>query len=140
MVERLKGQQKPEFLWEKKAHSSNSDETEDNFVMTNTRQTLLGSLNVYGLPWPLFAGVFVIIFFTAYKGALTTDMTGTIALCIAIGAIFDEIGERLPIWNSYIGGGILMAFFGMAILKHFGIVPQKYLDSINVFISGDVGF
>ena len=121
-------------------YGSNSDETEDHFAMTNARQTLLGSLKVYGLPWPLFAGAFFIILFTAYKGALTTDMTGTIALCIAIGAIFDEIGERLPIWNSYIGGGILMAFFGTALLKQFGVVPQKYLDSINGFISGDVGF
>lgn len=108
--------------------------------MTEKRQTLLASLKVYGLPWQLFLGAFAIIIFTAYRGALTTDMAGTIALCIAMGAVFDEIGERLPIWNSYIGGGILMAFFGTALLKQLGVIPKQYLDSINWFISGDVGF
>lgn len=57
-------------------YGSNSDETEDHFAMTSARQTLLGSLKVYGLPWPLFVGAFFIILFTAYKGALTTDMIG----------------------------------------------------------------
>jgi Na+/citrate or Na+/malate symporter len=95
---------------------------------------------MYGLPWPFFAAGFAIVVFTAYMGALTTDMAGTMALCIALGGLFDEIGERLPIWNTYIGGGILMAFFGTAVLKHFGILPQQYLDSINWFVSEDVNF
>lgn len=108
--------------------------------MGNSRTSILGTLKLYGLPWQIFLGAFVIVIFTAYKGALTTDMAGTLALCIAIGGIFDEIGERLPIWNSYIGGGILMAFFGTAVLKQFGIIPEKYLESIDWFVSGDVGF
>ena len=108
--------------------------------MGNNRVTLLGSLKLYGLPWQLFFGAFVIVILAAYKGVLTTDMAGTMALCIAMGGVLDEIGERLPIWNSYIGGGILMAFFGTAVLKQFGIIPQKYLDSIDWFVSGDVGF
>jgi Na+/citrate or Na+/malate symporter len=105
------------------------------------RKSLWSSLKLYGLPWQLFCLFFVSIIFTAaYKGSLTTDMAGTIALCLAIAGVFDEIGERLPIWNSYIGGGLLMVFFGTAALKYFGIIPEKYLTSINTFISGDTGF
>lgn len=100
----------------------------------------LGSFKMYGLPWHIFAGFFAVVIFTVYKGALTVDMAGTIALCIAIGGVFDEIGERLPIWNSYIGGGILMVFFGTAVLKQFGLIPEKYVNSINWFISQDVNF
>lgn len=55
-------------------YGSNSDETEDHFAITSARQTLLDSLKVYGLPWPLFAGTFFIILFTACKGALAADM------------------------------------------------------------------
>ena len=102
--------------------------------------SLLSSLKLYGLPWPLFAAAFVIIIFTAYMGKLSTDIAGTMALCIAIAGIFDEIGERLPIWNSYVGGGLLMVFFGTAALKQFGVIPEPYVKSINTFISGGMGF
>lgn len=33
-----------------------------------------------------------------------------------------------------------MAFFGTALLKQFGLIPGKYIDSINWFISKDVNF
>ena len=107
---------------------------------TRAQGSLLSSLKLYGLPWPLFAAAFVIIIVTAYMGKLSTDIAGTMALCVAIAGIFDEIGERLPIWNSYVGGGLLMVFFGTAALKHFGVIPEPYLKSINTFISGDMGF
>lgn len=115
-------------------------ETGEVLIMSEKRETFLSSFTMYGLPWHIFAIFFAVVVFTAYKGALTVDMAGTIALCIAIGGVFDEIGERLPIWNSYIGGGILMAFFGTAVLKQFGLIPEQYVDSINWFISEDVNF
>ncbi len=90
---------------------------------TRAQGSLLSSLKLYGLPWPLFAAAFAVIIFTAYMGKLSTDIAGTMALCIAIAGIFDEIGERLPIWNSddlpiffsslFFKGGIT----GMDILK-----------------------
>lgn len=108
--------------------------------MSEQRETFLSSFKMYGLPWHIFAGFFAVVIFSAYKGALTVDMAGTIALCIAIAGVFDEIGERIPIWNSYIGGGLLMVFFGTAVLKQFGIIPTKYVESINWFISNEVNF
>lgn len=69
-----------------------------------------------------------------------TTMTATLAICFGLAVIFNEIGERLPIWNKYIGGGLLMVFFGVALLKQFGIIPQEGLDAINSFISDDANF
>ena len=54
--------------------------------------------------------------------------------------IFNELGERIPIWNTYIGGGLLLTFFGVAILRQFGLIPQAGLDAINSFISDDANF
>lgn len=62
-------------------------------------------------------------------------------LIIAYGILFFELGERLPIWNTYIGGGVLAAFFGTAIIRQLSLIPEMYLDPINEFIGGDtVGF
>lgn len=92
------------------------------------------------LPWYIFVGAFIIIMFTMYKGAMTTDMAGTLAICLAIAGVLNEFGERLPIWNKYIGGGLLMVFFGTSLMMFFGWIPEKYADSISTFISGDTGF
>ncbi len=67
-------------------------------------------------------------------------MAGTLAMCFGLAVIFNEIGERLPIWNKYIGGGLLLTFFGVAVLKQFGVVPEAGLDAINSFISDDANF
>lgn len=108
--------------------------------MIEKKNTLLGSFQMYGLPWHIFAGFFAVVIYCTYKGSLTVDLAGTLALCIAIAGIFDEIGERIPIWNTYIGGGLLMVFFGTAVLRQFGIIPEKYVTAINWFISNDVNF
>ena len=97
-------------------------------------------LKLNGAPWYIALGCILIILASAYLGVLGTDMASVLALCVAIAVIFNEIGERLPIWNSYIGGGLLMVFFGTAVLVQFNLIPEKYVEGINTFISGDTGF
>ena len=74
------------------------------------------TLEVYGMPWWLSLCCVVICGITMYIGSQSSSMTGTLATCFALAVVFNEIGERLPIWNNYIGGGLLMAFFGVAIM------------------------
>ena len=46
----------------------------------------------------------------------STDMAGSTAMCLALGVVFNEPGEGIPIRNRYIGGGLLPDFFGAAII------------------------
>ena len=97
------------------------------------------SFKPFGLDWKICLGFMVIIIFAAFVGALPTDFAGTFALMLSIGIVFDEIGERIPFWNSYIGGGIVLAFLGTAALVYFNILPEKYVGAINV-IMDDIDF
>lgn len=72
-----------------------------------------------------------------YLGVQSSSLSGTLCSAFGLGVILYELGERLPIWNNYIGGGLLMAFFGTALLKFFNIIPEKTLENINRVISGD---
>ena len=94
------------------------------------------TLNIAGLPWYLCLGACVLVFVAAYSGALTTDVAGALAFGCAVSALLYEFGERLPIWNSYIGGGLLMVFFGTAVLIQFNILPDKYAEAIGEVIQG----
>lgn len=48
-----------------------------------------------------------------------------------IGAIFGEIGKRLPIFNKYIGGAPVMIFLVAAYFVYAGIFTQKEIDTIS---------
>ena len=94
-------------------------------------------LKIYGAPWYIAIFVCVVVVASAYLGALGEDFASMMALITAYGILFFEIGERLPIWNTYIGGGVLAAFFGTAIVRQFGLIPKEYIDPINNFVGGD---
>ncbi|MGN0295558.1 MAG: 2-hydroxycarboxylate transporter family protein [Lachnospiraceae bacterium] len=96
-----------------------------------------GGLLLYGAPWYITLTGCALVIFSAYVGALAVDFASMMVLIIAYGVIFFEIGERLPIWNTYIGGGVLAAFFGTAIIRQLGLIPEAYLEPINEFIGGD---
>lgn len=89
------------------------------------------SLEFFGMPWYVALATVVIILIAAYTGGLSKDLLGLFALMFAIGLVFYEIGERIPLWNTYIGGGIVLAFIGTAVLVYFNLIPQAYLKSMN---------
>jgi len=88
----------------------------------------------YGMPVWLIAAILAIIYLITFLGVLPSDdMFSIVTVMFAVGFLLYEIGERLPIWKDYIGGGAVMAFFGAAALEYFGILPQKYAEGITFF-------
>mgnify|MGYP002581940471 CR=1 FL=1 len=107
----------------------------------SAKKNSLSDLKLYGAPWYITVIGCIVVIAAAWLGALGTDFSSTMILIIAYGILFFELGERLPIWNTYIGGGVLAAFFGTAIIRQLSLIPEMYLDPINEFIGGDtVGF
>lgn len=107
----------------------------------SAKKKTLNDLKLYGAPWYITVLGCIVVIATAWLGTLETDFASIMVLIIAYGVLFFELGERLPIWNTYIGGGVLAAFFGTAIIRQLALIPETYLDPINEFIGGDtVGF
>lgn len=92
------------------------------------------SFKPYGLPWYICFIIMAIVIGAAFTGALSADLAGTLAFMLAIGIIFNEIGERIPIWNSYVGGGLVLAFLASAVLFTYKLVPEKYAESIALIM------
>ena len=84
-----------------------------------------------GLPPYLAAVLIVICLITMYMGALPTDLGGAFAIMLSIGVVFNEIGKRIPIWNTYIGGGLVLAFLGSSALVYFNFIPKTYVEAMN---------
>lgn len=94
--------------------------------------------NMGGLPWWLYLICAGVVLAVAFTDTLGYDATAFIAVTMALAIILNKIGKILPIWNTYIGGGLLMVFFGTAVLKQLNLIPEKYVDLINNTVQGDV--
>lgn len=96
-------------------------------------------LKLYGIQWYLVIPILIIGMIGIYTQKLGTDMPSTLFIMFVIGIPLYEIGKRIPIWNKYVGGGIVLAFLGTAALVEFNILPEMYAESIDAF-TGDVNF
>lgn len=96
------------------------------------------TLKLGGLPWWQALVAVVLCALPMYLGIQSSSMTGTLCSMAALAIVLNELGERIPIWNTYIGGGLLLVFFGTAILKHFALIPEDFIANVNWLISDDV--
>lgn len=93
----------------------------------------------FGLTWWLCGAIMLITIGAAATGALSTDLAGSFALMLSIGILFNEIGDRIPIWNSYVGGGLVLTFLASAVLFTYKVIPQKYADAM-IMVMDDADF
>ena len=88
---------------------------------------------IFALPPKYFALFAVVVLLAAMLGVLPAGMAGCFAFMIVCGAILQEIGDNLPIVNTFLGGGPVVIIFGMGFLR--------YVNFFGVFdvISGLIG-
>lgn len=94
----------------------------------------LDGFRPFGLSWPLCLGFILIVFAGVVTGSLSTDLAGGFAFMLALGIVCNEIGERIPVWNSYIGGGLVLAFVVSAYLFTNKYIPAAYEDSVQMIM------
>ena len=91
-----------------------------------------------GLPWWLYLLCSAIVLAVAFTNNLGYDAIAFIAVTSVLSILLYKIGKILPIWNTYIGGGLLMVFFGTAVLRQLNLIPEKYVELITNMVQGDV--
>ena len=49
------------------------------------------------------------------------------------GLLFGEIGDRIPIWDEFIGGGTILVFVLAAVFGTYKLVPENFMKAVNIF-------
>lgn len=94
------------------------------------------TLKMFGMPLYIYAIFAVIMVAGLATETISTDLAGGFAVLYFLGITFGEIGDRIPIWKEYIGGGAILAFLGAAYLVYQGILPERYIESTSNFMAG----
>lgn len=89
---------------------------------------------INGLSLPVFAVIAAVVLFAGRIGALPGGMVGAFALMLVVGAILNEIGNRLPIVKDYLGGGPIVIIFGSAAMVMYGIFTEDQTALMKSFM------
>jgi CCS family citrate carrier protein len=92
------------------------------------------SYMINGLSLPVFAVITAVVLVAGRIGALPGGMVGAFALMLVVGAILNEIGNRLPIVKDYLGGGPIVIIFGSAAMVMFGLFTEDQTALIKSFM------
>lgn len=91
---------------------------------------------IMGISLPLFAILTAIVLSGTYLEVLPGGMIGAFALMMILGAIFNEIGNKLPIVKDYLGGGPIVIIFASAALATYNIIPESAVENMTTFMKG----
>ena len=91
-------------------------------------------LEIFGMSIHLFAAATTVILVAHAFDVLPGGLVGGLSISFVIGAIFGEIGKRLPFWNRYIGGAPVLIFLGTAWLVYTGLMSDREVAVITDFI------
>lgn len=92
---------------------------------------------IMGLSLPMFGILTVIVIIGTYLGVLPKGMIGAFALMLIVGAVFNEIGNHLPIIKDYFGGGPIVIIFGSAALVTYNIFPKYTTEIMKSFMTNE---
>lgn len=102
-------------------------------MSTSTPRSGIWNYKLYGLPFPYFLLIAVVVLAATFLGVLPSGMAGAFALMIVLGAVLQEIGDKTPIIRSYLGGGAIVIIFGVGLMQYFGLFPEKVVTSVDTF-------
>ncbi|MGI6074829.1 MAG: 2-hydroxycarboxylate transporter family protein [Pyramidobacter sp.] len=94
-------------------------------------------LKLYNMPWQVFAIFSVIVLAAVAMGVLPKGMIGAFPFMIVLGGVFNELGNRTPIVNTYLGGGAIVIIFGTALLCYYRVIPSGTAKIITNFMKGE---
>lgn len=91
---------------------------------------------VFGMELYIFGFFAIVILAAVYFNALPDQITAAVAVMFCLAIFLGELGERIPIWNKYLGGGAVLAFLVCGLLSYFKIVPDSVLTLSDGWMSG----
>lgn len=100
----------------------------------------LNEINISGVSLPLYAFIVFVLAVTIAMGKLPLNMLGLTLLLVVMGHVLYFIGEKLPIMNSYLGGGSVFTLLGATLLATFHIIPKDIIVATKGFLGDSFGF
>ncbi|MFR8086620.1 MAG: 2-hydroxycarboxylate transporter family protein, partial [Leuconostoc gelidum] len=94
-----------------------------------------GEIKISGVSLPLYIIMIIILMVTIARHKLPLNMLGLTLMLVLLGHLFYYIGNKLPIFKSYLGGGSVFTIFAAAALATSGVIPANVVSATKIFLN-----
>ena len=94
---------------------------------------------ILGFPVWMIAAMAVIMMVFGKTDTMITNMVGALGFALVVGTMLGWIGNHIPVWKTWLGGGMLFTSLVAAAFNTFGLLGEKTVESLNTF-NGSTGF
>ena len=109
---------------------------ETSTAVTQTAEPKAPKFLLFGMEWYVFLFFAIVILATVAFGVMPDEITAAVAVMFGLGIALGELGERIPIWNKYLGGGAVLVFVVCGVLTYFNIFPESVQTLSDGWMSG----
>lgn len=107
----------------------------ENSVKVEKKRGLM-SIKLYGLPLPIYLFFGLAVTACAFLEIIPVELLGGVAVLFTMGILLGELGDRIPIWKDYLGGGAILAFLVGGLLAFNNLLPVCVVENIAGWMSG----
>ncbi|WP_276854448.1 2-hydroxycarboxylate transporter family protein [Enterocloster lavalensis] len=90
----------------------------------------LKSEKILGIPLWLFTILTAATLLIAKFDYLPYNLAGMLAFSMIVGAFLGYIGDKIPVWNAWFGGGIMLTWIIMSAVYTFNWLPESAISCI----------
>ncbi|MGL4987507.1 MAG: 2-hydroxycarboxylate transporter family protein [Treponemataceae bacterium] len=90
---------------------------------------------IMGMRWQYFFIFFALYISAAFLNKLPSGLVGALGSIIVIAALTNEIGNRLPIVRSYLGGGAIVSILVGGLMVWGKWLPEATIKNIHTFMT-----
>ncbi|MFA6844834.1 MAG: 2-hydroxycarboxylate transporter family protein [Sphaerochaetaceae bacterium] len=101
--------------------------------------SFLKEKKVLGFPVWMFSILCAMMIFLGAKDWLLGNMIGALCFAMIIGNLFGVVGDNIPVWKTWCGGGMLFACLAAGALNTFKLIGPNTIKILNTF-NGSTGF
>lgn len=97
--------------------------------------TKKSNFELLGMRLPLYLLSVVVSLVAIYLDVLPKNMVGAFLVLLVFGELLNFIGNKLPIINTYFGGGPIVAILLGSAIVYYGWIPKSITDAISTFMN-----
>lgn len=100
---------------------------------TDTLTENRGIFTIFHIPWTLYVVMLAVVLACIYTTAVPFSLPSALAVLLVLSAVLGEVGDRIPLWNEYIGGGAILAFLVGGLIYTYELMPRQTIDLVIHF-------
>lgn len=99
----------------------------------------LKETKILGFPLWMYLILSALMLLMAANDWMLTNMVGALAFAMIIGTLLGWVGDHIPVWKTWFGGGMLFACLVAGALNTFNLIGESTKEALNTF-NGSTGF